>query len=117
MIFSSSHLIALLMQKVRFKCVQSAVDAGLVTIPRVVFGVGVSIAAMYVMLSSFDLFMYLTAAFIILAYVMSMITLLTLKKEWLSGQNSITVLALITALTIFFFSWQGIVQECIRVIT
>ena len=53
----------------------------------------------------------LTATFIVFAYIMSMLSLLSIKTEWQSGHNIVTVLGLITATTIFVFAVEGLVEE------
>ena len=60
------------------------------------------------------MFFDLTAIFIVFAYTMSMITLLTIKKEWQSGQNVKTILGIVTATIIFIFAAEGLIEEIIK---
>jgi hypothetical protein len=43
-----------------------------------------------------------------------MITLLTIKQEWQSRRNIKTIFGIITALAIFIFAAEGLVQEMIK---
>ena len=63
-----------------------------------------------------DLFFSLTAIVIISAFLLSMITLLTLPSEWRSGQNIKTIIGMLTALSILFFASEGLVQEILKII-
>jgi amino acid transporter len=73
--------------------------------------VGACISLSFFFLKNIDLFFSLTAVFIILAYSLSIITLLTIKDEWKGGRNLITIGGLITAAIIFYFAAEGIVQQ------
>jgi len=63
-----------------------------------------------------DLFFSLVATCIVLAYLLSMVTLLTMKQEWKSGQNIITLLGFATASAILFFAIEGLVQQVTKII-
>lgn len=75
-----------------------------------VASVGLLIFIAFNTLNDLNLFFNITALFIITALIMSMITLLTLKSEWKSGNNIKTVIGIITATTILYFAAQGLVQ-------
>ena len=62
-------------------------------------------------IKNMDLFFDFTALFIVFAYTASMITLLTIKKEWKSGQNIKTLLGIGTALLMMFFAAQDIFKQ------
>lgn len=55
-----------------------------------------------------EFFFYYTAIFILTAYAMSLITLVTIPEEWKSGRNYITVVGLVTIVVVFGFALQGI---------
>jgi hypothetical protein len=76
--------------------------------------VGFFIFISYISVKNPDLFFFLTACFIPFAYIMSMITLLTLKSEWKNKQNIKTVLGLLTASAIFIFAVEGLIQEIVK---
>ena len=113
MIWSSSHLLTLLVKKVKNKCVQSLVASPYFNSKVSVACVGLSICASYVALKNTNLFFCLTAVFIVFAYVASMITLLTIKAEWKSGRNIVCLLGIVTATMIFIFAIQGLIGEMV----
>ncbi len=73
--------------------------------------VGCCIALSFFFLKNIDLFFSLTAVFIILAFSLSIITLLTIKEEWKGGKNLITLGGLITAAIIFYFAAEGVLEQ------
>jgi amino acid transporter len=73
--------------------------------------VGAGIFSTYALLKNMNLFFMLTAAFIIIAFLLSMISLLFIKEEWKSGQNIKTVIGMATALAILYFALEGLVEE------
>ena len=105
MIWASSNLLTLLFKQVKKSSKMSLS-------PRIaVLLVGACIAITYTTLTNLNLFFYLTAIFLVIAYGLSLITLLFINKEWKSGQNIITVLGLMTAAIIFFFAAEGLLNE------
>jgi len=105
MIWASSNLLTLLFKQVK-KASKTTFS------PRLaVLLVGACIALTYTTLTNLNLFFYLTAIFLVIAYGLSLITLLFIDKEWKSGQNIITVLGLMTAGIIFFFAAEGLLGE------
>lgn len=73
--------------------------------------IGLGIFLTFMFLKNIGLFFSLTAAFIVSAYMLSMISLFTLGSEWKSGRNVITVIGFITAGFILFFACEGIVLQ------
>ncbi len=73
--------------------------------------IGFGIFLTFMFLKNIDLFFYLTAIFILLAYSLSIITLLTIKDEWKGGRNLITIGGLITAGMIFYFAVEGLIGQ------
>lgn len=116
MIWSSSNLLSLLTKKFKSNAIRSLVARDVFNSKVCVLIVGAAISISYITLSDPNLFFYLTAMFIVFAYMTSIVTLLTLKSEWRSGQNIKTVLGLATALMIFIFSIQGLVEELSKLI-
>lgn len=76
--------------------------------------VGFFISLSFFFLKNIDLFFSLTAVFIILAFSLSIITLLTIKDEWKGGRNLITIGGLITAAIIFYFAAEGVIEQLIK---
>jgi amino acid transporter len=105
MIWASSNLLTLLFKQVK-KTSKTTFSPRLAVIL-----VGACIALTYTTLTNLNLFFYLTAIFLVIAYGLSLITLLFIDKEWKSGQNIITVLGLMTAGIIFFFAAEGLLGE------
>jgi len=73
--------------------------------------VGLCILISFSTIKNMNLFFSLTAIGLVSANLLSMITLLTIKKEWISGRNIITVMGILTSLIILFFSVEGFIQE------
>lgn len=111
MIWSSSSLYIDVTKKMRNAYVQYAHTKGIINSHTSVMLMGFCIFLSYIFLQKIDLFYYLTALFIVFAYIMSMITLLTKKQEWKNQQNIQTMLGIITASTIFIFAFEGIICE------
>ena len=75
--------------------------------------VGFCIFLSFVLFKNIDLFFNLTAIFIIIAYSLSIFTLLTIREEWKGGKNLITIGGLITAGIIFYFAVEGLMQQLV----
>ena len=73
--------------------------------------VGFCIFLSFTFLKNIGLFFALTAMFVVTAYALSIITLLTIKEEWKGGKNLITIGGLIMAGVIFYFSYELLVQS------
>lgn len=115
MIWASSNLLTLLVKKSKGALSKKLVDVGLLDQRFAVLFVGLSIFISYSTLKNLDLFFCLTSIFLVPAFMMSMITLLTLKSEWESKQNIKTILGLITASVMLFFAIEGLIVEIIKV--
>ena len=111
MIWASSNLLTLIAQKFRNNTIKTLVKRGYFNACMSALWVGLCISISYVTLKSPNLFFNLTSLFIVSAFILSMITLLTLPNEWKSGNNRKTVFGLITASIILIFAIEGIVQE------
>jgi len=114
MILSSSNLLITIINKLKNPVARNLVSSGRLNIQTAVLFVATCIFTSYVMFKDMNLFFNLTAMFIVFAYIASLITLLTLKNEWESGQNIKTLLGIGTALVIFFFAAQGLQQDLSR---
>lgn len=104
MIWSSSALLVSLLKLVRPS--KKPVSQSLA-----VFLVGCVICFTCLTLTNVDLFFYLTALFIITSFILSMITLLTLRSEWRNKQNVKTIIGIATGLLIFYFAAHGLYEE------
>lgn len=114
MIWSSSALLIALIKKLKSPFAQRLVKRSSFNQRRAVQAVGLAICLTYVTLTNIDLFFNLTAICIISAFILSMISLLTLKSEWASKQNYKTLMGIATGLLIFYFAAQGLVQELLH---
>ena len=102
MIWSSSALMVSLLKQIK----------GIVLDQRItVLIIGFCIFLSFTFLKNLDLFFSLTAIFIVTAFMLSMITLLTIKEEWKGGKNLITIGGLITASIILYFAIEGLLQS------
>ncbi|MEX0939816.1 MAG: APC family permease [Candidatus Babeliales bacterium] len=111
MIWSSSALLISYLRKFKTLFIQQLFEKNLMNQKNAVLFVGVCILISFLTLKNIDLFFSFTALFIIFAFATSMITLLTLKKEWQSKENIKTVIGLITAGVIFCFALKGIIDN------
>lgn len=108
MIWGSSSLLSSLVSIVteqRYQLKQS----------RAVLIIGTGILITFLSFKDLDLFFNLTASFIISAFILSFITLLTLKNEWKLGNNYKTVIAIMTSLLIFYFAFESIFMQLIAI--
>lgn len=113
MIWSSSNLFIDIIKKMHHATAQRLLAQNYINSKTMVFFIGFPILLSYVLLEDINLFFYLTALFIVFAFVMSMITLLTMKQEWKNQQNIQTIFGVITATAIFVFALEGIICELV----
>jgi len=116
MVWSSSRLLISLAKKMKNKFTQNLVATNKLNPKTAVVLIGIPIIISYMTLKEAGLFFSLTAIFVVFAYISSMITLLTIKQEWKSGQNIKTIIGLITAGFIFMFAFQDLVSEISKLI-
>lgn len=109
MVWASSNLLTLVVQKSNSAFGKQLLSSGILNTQSSVLLIGLSIFISYSTLKSLDLFFNLTSIFIVFAFIMSMITLLTLQSEWKSKQNIKTILGIITASVMLFFAIEGLV--------
>lgn len=103
MIWGSSTLFASLAKKVHSRIALPQ--------PIAVKLIGIGILCTCIFFKDIDLFFDITATFIVTAFILSFITLLTLKKEWESGQNIKTMLGIGTASLMLYFAMQGLISH------
>lgn len=75
-----------------------------------VLAIGVGILTTFFSIHNLGLFFDLTSIGIIASFMLSLITLLTLRSEWKNGRNIITIAGLCTAGAIFCFAVQGVLE-------
>lgn len=109
MIWSSGALFFSFTKKLRSKFAQLLVAHGIINHRTATLCMGLAIFTSYNIFTN-EMFFNFTAMFLLVAYSLSMITLLTIPAEWKSGQNYITLAGLGTALIVFSFAITGIVQ-------
>jgi APA family basic amino acid/polyamine antiporter len=117
MIWSSSALLISLTKHMSFRSSRLFTQLSSINQQRlavILVGSGILISALA--LTNIELFFSFTAAFIVAAYILSMITLLTSRDEWKSGQNIKTVCGIITACGILFFALESLVKEITKLI-
>lgn len=111
MIWATGNLLQDIISKMHNRYAQQLIAHGWINTKTVVLAVGLSIFASFILLENINLFFYFTALFIVFAFIMSMITLLTIKEEWKNKQNIQTVLGILTAAAIMGFALEGIILE------
>jgi APA family basic amino acid/polyamine antiporter len=108
MIWGASELLVSLVHKIK----RQSMSYQHQTYQRIaVCFIGGCIALSFFLFKNLNLFFSCTALCIVSSYILSMITLLTLKDEWKSGQNIKTLLGILTACFIIYVAAQAIVQE------
>jgi len=112
MIWSSSSLALSLIKLLKSKISKKIVSCGAINNKTVVLFVGLSILASFLTFKN-QQFFYFTALFVVFAYASSIVTLLTIKKEWRSNQIFITIMGLFTASVIFLFALEGVIKTII----
>jgi len=117
MIWSSSSLLLLIINKLKSPFAQRMQQSGIINSKMSVLMVGAAICTSYVTLKNADLFFSITATCVVIAFIMSMITLLTIPAEWKSQQNIKTILGIITATIILIFALEGLSQELIKILS
>lgn len=113
MIWTSSNLLISLVKELKNSTAKNIIKRNILTPKVSVLLVGLAIFTSFVTLKNIDLFFSLTAIFIVFAYITSIVTLLTIPKEWESGQNVKTVIGLCTAATIFIFAVEGLISALV----
>lgn len=112
MIWSSGSLLVAYINKFKSPRIQERIKYFVVqniTMSRAaILFIGFCIFVAFSTIKSVNIFFSLTDIFIIFAFTASMVTLLTLKSEWNSGQNKKTIVGLITAGIIFYFALTGL---------
>ncbi len=103
MIWASGMLFLSFIKKMRSCTTQKLLTSGIVNQDSCTLFIGAAIFISFVSLTS-DLFFNFTAMFLLIAYTCAMITLLTLRSEWKSGQNIITLAGIGTACLMFYFA-------------
>ncbi len=116
MIWSSSALFVALIKQFKSKTMQNLVNNNVLNHRTAVLIVGLCIFTTFATISNMDLFFSLTATFIVTAYIMAIVTLLTIPSEWKSGQNIKTLCGIITASMILYFALEGLVVEILKLI-
>jgi basic amino acid/polyamine antiporter, APA family len=116
MIWSSSSLLISFVKSLKNKFAQNLIGQKFLSPRTSVITIGALIFASFATLKNLNLFFSLTAAFIVFAFSSSMITLLTLNKEWENKQNIKTIIGLITAFIIWAFAIEGIITEISKLI-
>lgn len=111
MIWSAGALLVSYCKKLKSKRIQIALQKEILNQRIAVFIIGACIVISCITLKNIDLFFSFTAAFIVFAFIASIITLLTLKKEWQSGENIRTLIGLVTAFVIMYFAIEGIIYN------
>lgn len=107
-----SVLLNSIMQLVRNQAIVRYVKTGFINAKSCVIFVGIAVLTGFLILKSKQLF-YLTALFVVFAYLTAITALLADKKEWHSPFIILTVFSFLVAFAIFIFAAQGIVESLI----
>jgi len=107
LIWTSSNLLMLMTEKIKNKWLITHIISH-ITHGWSVCVVSCIIMTSYITIKNLDLFFNLTALSHTIAYILALITLLTLPSEWRSGQNIKTIIGLLTSGAMAIFALQGI---------
>jgi len=110
-IWGCSNLFFSLIKKIKSPAIKKLVDTKKITNKTSVLLVGLCMLISYSTISNVNLFFSFAYIFLVIAYVSAMIPLLTIKKEWTSGRNIMTVLGIVTATVILLFTLQDLFQS------
>ena len=111
MIWSSGSLLLSITKKLKNNTIKKLVSNKILNPKTSILIIASCILTSFVFLKNQNLFFSFTAIFIPIAYILSMITLLTLKSEWKSKQNIKTIIGIIAALVILVFAIEGVVGQ------
>ncbi len=112
MIWSSSALLLSLIKTIKNPIKNLITTYDTEKQQRIAVGiVGLSIFISFSAIKNMNLFFSLTAMCLVSANLLAMITLLTIKEEWTSRRNIITIMGILTSLIILFFAVDGLIQE------
>ena len=114
MLWSVSHLLLLIVDKIKNPTLHNLRTSGILNQRTAVLIVGLLMGVSFISLQNISLFFNITAIGIVLAYILSMITLLTMPSEWKSRHNIKTIIGFATALLIFYFAGEGLITEIIK---
>lgn len=117
MIWASSNLLQLIVKKLKSPIAQKIQASHYINEKTSVLLIGLAIFTSYSSINNLGLFFYLTAIFVVFAFTLSMITLLTIRSEWRSRRNIKTIFGIVTAISIFIFAVEGLVQEIIKILS
>jgi len=117
MIWSSSNLLVLIVKKIQTTWAQRLYASPFFAQKGSVLAVGTAIFLSYITFQKPDFFFAITAICIITAYIMSMITLFTIKEEYQSAQGIKIILGIVTATIILVFALEGLGEEIIKMLS
>jgi len=116
MIWTSSHLLPLWVDKIKNPVLHNLRRKGILNQQTSVLVVGLIMGLTFLTLQNVNLFFYITSLNIVTAYLLSIITLLTIPSEWKSKRNVKTIIGIITGLVIFYFAGEGLITEIIKLL-
>ncbi len=109
MVWGSSNLLLSFAKKARNIPVQLMIAGNIINQKTSVLLIGIGIFTSFSLLHD-NSFFYLTALFLLVAFLLAILPLLKIKKEWESKQNYITLLGILTAITIGFFALKNLIS-------
>lgn len=116
MIWSSSELMLSYFGFIRSQKLQQLLTQKIITQKTTVLLCGAAIFTGFSTISNMNVFFSMTDVGLIFAYITAMIPLLYKASEWKSGQNTKTLIGLITALVIFSVALQTLYKEIMTLI-
>lgn len=113
MIWASSQLMVSYLKFLKLPIVMRAVQQNMITQRFCVFLAGTILLVAFLSIENLAIFFSLADVCIIFSFITAIIPLLSLKNEWLSGQNYMTLVGLASALIIFSVALEALIKNLI----
>ena len=96
------------------KTLQNYIRQGYITQNTTVLLSGIVVFTSFMTVNNTEIFFSLTNVGVVFAYICSIVSLLFVKKEWASGQNTKTIIAIIAGLIIFGLAVESLIKNIIE---
>lgn len=113
MIWSSSALMLSFFKMLRLPWLTKGIHNNTITHRTTVLIAGIIIGLSFFTIHNLSVFFSLADAFLMIAFITAIITLLCIKSEWKSGQNYMTIIGVFSAFMIFGIAAQTLIQNLI----
>ena len=108
---------ALMLSYLKFlhnKTLQNYIRQGYITQNLTVLFCGIIVFTSFMTVNNTEIFFSLTNVGVVFAYICSIVSLLFIKKEWTSGRNTKTIIAIAAGLIIFGLAVESLIKNIIE---